>query len=200
MRIQLPIREVTKLIRSLPRTYSNDDGSQIVELAVSLPLLVVFVVGIFDFSGALTLKQKLTSAAQEAAVIAASQPTRDVDRGAPASVLAVGDAAFDFLASGKTLANANVGGCTKAAANLAKIGGTKPVWTYEVDGCPDNLIITIDRANVSTYSGEKVLASHVTVQYSYSWRFNDVINLVAPGATYAATTNLIEEATALNQL
>jgi len=41
----------------------DDRGSQMVEFAVTLPLLMVFVVGIFDFSGAFTLKQKLTNAA-----------------------------------------------------------------------------------------------------------------------------------------
>jgi len=37
-----------------------------VEFALSLPLLVFFVIGIFDFSSAISLKQKLTNAAREA--------------------------------------------------------------------------------------------------------------------------------------
>jgi Flp pilus assembly protein TadG len=187
MNFKFPIRRALK----------DETGSQIVELAVSLPLLVVFVVGIFDFSGALSLKQRLTNAAQESAVIAASQPTRDLDQATPASVIKVGDAAFDYLASNHTLVNANQGGCTKAAANLT---GAPYIWTYKIGGCPNTLTVTIDRGNVSTYNGEKVLGTEVTVQYLYAWRFNDVISLVAPGANYAATTMLSEEATALNQL
>ena len=52
---------------TLRRLWDDDRASQIVEFALSLPLLVLFVVGIFDFSGAISLKQKLTNAAREAA-------------------------------------------------------------------------------------------------------------------------------------
>src|SRR5947209_14393877 len=56
----------------------HDDAAQLVEFAVSLPLLVLFVVGIFDFSGAFTLKQKLTNVAREASRIAAADPANDL--------------------------------------------------------------------------------------------------------------------------
>ena len=49
-------------------------GSAILEFAIVLPLLVVFVVGIYDFSGAFNQKQKIEQAAQEGAIIAAAQP------------------------------------------------------------------------------------------------------------------------------
>lgn len=41
---------------------AESKGSAIVEFAVSLPLLVVLVVGIFDFGSAFTVKQKLAYA------------------------------------------------------------------------------------------------------------------------------------------
>ena len=41
---------------------SSDGGSQLVEFAVALPLLIVFVVGNFYLSSAYTLQQKLTKA------------------------------------------------------------------------------------------------------------------------------------------
>ena len=40
------------MTRKLKRVWSDECAAQIVEFAVSLPLLVVFVVGIFDFSNA----------------------------------------------------------------------------------------------------------------------------------------------------
>src|SRR5258708_17914993 len=58
--------------------WRSDRASQIVEFAVSLPLLVFFVVGIFDFSSALSLKQKLTNAAREGARVAAAGPFSDL--------------------------------------------------------------------------------------------------------------------------
>ena len=57
----------TGRLASLQQDWTEDCASQIVELAISLPVLVIFVVGIFDFGGALTLKQKLTNAAREGA-------------------------------------------------------------------------------------------------------------------------------------
>ena len=68
----------------------NDRGAQLVEFAVALPLLVLFVVGIFDFSNAFTFKQKLTNIARDAARVAAADPAGDLrapSTTAPASVI-----------------------------------------------------------------------------------------------------------------
>ncbi|MGB8729537.1 MAG: TadE family protein, partial [Candidatus Sulfotelmatobacter sp.] len=65
-------------VRTFRRLWADDHASQIVEFALSLPLLVLFVVGIFDFSGAISLKQKLTNAAREAARVAAADPASDL--------------------------------------------------------------------------------------------------------------------------
>ncbi len=64
--------------RWLSSILADDRAAQIVEFAVSLPLLVVFVVGIFDFSNAFTLKQKLTNIARDAARAAAIDPANDL--------------------------------------------------------------------------------------------------------------------------
>ena len=60
----------------LKRGWSDESAAQIVEFAVSLPLLIFFVVGIFDFSNAVTLKQRLTNAARETARVAAADPAQ----------------------------------------------------------------------------------------------------------------------------
>src|SRR5271155_4918256 len=55
----------------------DEQGAALLEFAIALPLLVVFVVGIYDFSGAANQKQKIEQAAQEGAIIAGAQPTSD---------------------------------------------------------------------------------------------------------------------------
>ncbi len=60
------------------RLLRAERAAQIVEFAVALPLLVVFVVGIFDFSSAFTLKQRLTNIARDAARAAAADPVNDL--------------------------------------------------------------------------------------------------------------------------
>src|SRR3954471_11146359 len=73
------------------------EASQIVELAVSLPLLLVFVVGITDFGTAFNLKQKLNNAAREGARIAANQYMADVVNASPNSIIAIHDAVDNYL-------------------------------------------------------------------------------------------------------
>lgn len=92
------------LTRKLKRAWRDECAAQIVEFAVSLPLLIFFVVGIFDFSNAVTLKQRLTNAARETARVAAADPANDLG-GPPAGVPAsIGDAfqvADNYLISEK---------------------------------------------------------------------------------------------------
>src|SRR5579863_7443913 len=67
----------------------GSEAAALIEFAVALPLLVVLVVGIFDFGGAFNLKQELSNAAREGARFGASQPTNDFSAGNPPSVDAV---------------------------------------------------------------------------------------------------------------
>ena len=66
-------RVLLQTMKRFARRMREQDGAELVEFAISLPLLVVFVVGIYDFGAAFTLKQKLGNITLEAARIAASQ-------------------------------------------------------------------------------------------------------------------------------
>ena len=187
-------------------------GSALLEFAITLPLLVVFVVGIYDFSGAFNQKQKIAQAAQEGAIVAGAQPMTDIAVGLsgppsqPASLLPVATAVFNSLAGSGVLQNANLGTCLPPTAATAQAGLT---WTYRVSGCANvagDLLITINRGWMCTSgpactSGPPVsIGTVVGVQYPYNWQFNTVIHLLIPGANYAATTQLKEHATVHNQL
>jgi Flp pilus assembly protein TadG len=174
-------------------------GAAILEFAVALPLLVVFVVGIYDFSGAFNQKQKIEQAAQEGAIVAGAQPTSDIatTNGNPDSLQPVVTAVFNSLAGSGVLPSANTGSCKTPAPAPSQSG---LAWTYAISGCPDNLVITINRGWTSTSSTISSVGTIVQVQYPYHWRFNSVIQLLVPGATYAATTSLTESATVHNQM
>ena len=73
------------------------DASQIVEFAVTLPLLMVFLIGITDFGGAFTLKQKLNNAVREGARFGANEPTSDLDGTQPVSVDAIANLVGHYL-------------------------------------------------------------------------------------------------------
>lgn len=197
-----PLQYVTEWLR-------QTDGSAILEFAISLPLLVVFVVGIFDFSGAFNQKQKIEQAAQEGAIVAGAQQTTDIYVGnpnanGPDSVQAVVTAVFNSLVGSNVIPN---GTCT-APGTVTTSGLT---WTYTIYNCSpsyasDTLVITVNRGLVLPGSPATsppipaVVESVVTVSYPYHWRFNSVIQLLVPGASYAATSSLTESASVHNQM
>src|SRR6202166_724811 len=196
------------------RLVNEDRGSALLEVAIALPLLVVCVVGIYDFSGAFNEKQKIEQAAQEGAIIAGAQPTGDVaSTSAPDSLLPVVTAIFNSLAGSGILRKANQGTCT-APGTVS--GPTGVAWTYKISGCSgnpagktagcmgdtsDTLYITINRGWVpSVPSSTVIVGTSVKVSYDYDWRFNSVIQLLFPGAGYSARTCLAETSVVHNQI
>jgi Flp pilus assembly protein TadG len=184
-------------MRGLTKVWKRSEGSALLEFAIVLPLLVVFIVGIYDFSGAFNEKQKIGHAAQEGAVVAGAQPTSDMDPSTanPDSLQPVVSVIFNSLAAQGVLPLANQGSCKVPVVPTAN-GGLS--WTYAIGSCPDTLTIVIDRGAVVA-GAPTAVGNSVTVTYLYRWRFNSAIQLLFPGASYAATTDLSEKATIHNQ-
>ncbi len=184
------------------RAWRDDRAAQLVEFAVALPLLVLFVVGIFDFSNAFTLKQKLTNAARDGARVAAADPASDLSSPVPASVIDAFQVVDNYL-----LAN-NINDCGVPSANAPST--TPPpelTWTYTgTTNCPSGgLTITINRGYYFPLSGATlpsasctsqnpgattataVVATCVSIQYAYPWRFGRVASLLGPTTILRST-------------
>jgi Flp pilus assembly protein TadG len=193
----------------ITRPWRDDRAAQIVEFAVSLPLLMVFVVGIFDFSGAFTLKQKLTDAARDAARGAAADPSTGLSVTLPAPV-SVSDA-FQ-IADNHLIAN----GISDCGISSTPTSTPPPplTWTYSKTAAPCSLSITINRgyyfpststvaagADCSTTAlaaGETaVVATCVSISYAYPWRFDRVITLL--GARASVPSSITAVAVAMNE-
>jgi Flp pilus assembly protein TadG len=185
----------------------EESGAQLVEFAVALPLLIVFVVGIFDFSGAFTLKQKLTNVARDAARAAAAAPSNDLSSTTPASV----NAAFQIVNNYFVANHLNT-------CNVAAAGSSGLTWTYSgtTGGCPPaglKIIInrsyyfpatsaaTIANANCtptqSAGSQTAVISTCVSIEYAYAWRFGQVASLLGTSAVLPAT--ITATAVAMNE-
>jgi Flp pilus assembly protein TadG len=195
------------------RLCSDDHAAQIVELAVSLPLLLAFVVGIFDFSGAFTLKQKLTNAAREGARLAAAAPASDL--GNPSNP--VPDSVnLALRVVDKYLEGVKINLCGLDPTAVPVQSGL--TWTYAAtgNGCPTGgLTIVINRGYVFPPTGASsptgctsqpagggtvnVVGTCVNITYAYKWRFNSVITLLVSGATYAGISHLNTTAVAFNE-
>src|SRR5882762_2208535 len=153
------------------------EGSALLEFAIVLPLLVVFIVGIYDFSGAFNQKQKISHAAQEGAVVAGAQPMTDMDpaTGDPNSLHPVLEVVFSSLAANNVLPAGNWGVCNLGTP--AHSPGTLD-WQYMITGCsPDTLEVEINRGVVADLGPPASIRTTVTVKYPYHWRFNSVIQL-----------------------
>jgi TadE-like protein len=187
---------------------AHDSGAQLVEFAVALPLLVVFVVGIFDFSTAFTLKQRLTNVARDAARISAADPANDL--GAPSGAQP-GSVLESFQAIDNYFLTGNLNDCGVALSGP----GSGLTWTYSgnSNGCPSpGLTIIINRGyyfppgaaapNVNcqsqTPNGQMLtVATCVSIQYAYAWRFGRAASLL--GARTVLPTQISAVAVAMNE-
>jgi Flp pilus assembly protein TadG len=184
------------LLVKLKRWWMDDCASQIVEFALALPLLVFFVVGIFDFSGAISLKQKLSNAAREGARVAAADPVNDLSATVPASVWDAFWVVDNYLVSEK-INDCGLAGVTTATQS-------KLTWTFSAtgSGCPGSgITLTINRGWVTTVgtgaNTVRLIETQVTLTYAYKWQFNNVAGLL--GQRFSGPTSFTTTATAFNE-
>jgi Flp pilus assembly protein TadG len=193
-------RHLQAQLAGLPRgVWADGRAAQLVEFAVALPLLVLFVVGIFDFSGAYTLKQKLTNITRDAARVSAAGPATDLSStfasgSAPASVVD----AFNVI--DKYLVANEINDCGVTASSVTSSGTL--TWQYQVTPTGNPLCgitLTINRgyvfpqsgttpppvtcASQSVGSGTMLVGTCVSLQYTYSWRFGRVSSLLGSSNT-----------------
>lgn len=202
-----------KLIASRCGVLDDQRAAQLVEFAVSLPLLVLFVVGIFDFSGAFTLKQKLTNVTRDAARVAAAGPSNDLGSAftsgsAPASVVDAFNVVDNYLAANQ------MNDCGVKASNVSSAGNL--TWQYQVNpsiGSPCGITLIINRGYMfpmvggtvpsATCSSQTigsqtaVVATCISLQYTYPWKFGHVVSLL--GSTTTLPSQISAVAVALNE-
>jgi hypothetical protein len=182
----------------------------LVEFAVALPLLVFFVIGIFDFSNAFTFKQKLTNVARDGARVAAADPANDLQSPLPASVVDAFQEVDDYLLAN----NINDCGITQAGSQAGL------TWTFTAsgNGCPPlGLTIIINRgyyfpAAAATQpvsvlcqppgmgggpAQTAVIGTCVSIQYGYQWRFGRIASILGSGT--ALPTTISGAAVAMNE-
>jgi Flp pilus assembly protein TadG len=180
--------------------WRSESATQLAEFAVTLPLLVVFVVGIFDFSGAFTLKQKLTNISRDAARAAAADPATDLYPSGTTGPLpySVNDAFY--VIDNYLLAN-NINDCGITVSDGKPSGTTKVTWVFShpsSSGSTCGIKITINRGYyfplgsiappptvdcAPTLTGQtQVVGTCVGIQYSYQWKFGNVASLLGTNA------------------
>jgi Flp pilus assembly protein TadG len=172
--------------QSKPR---SETGSQIVELAVMLPLFLVFAVATFDFGHVFTVRDKLANAAREGARQGAQQSFSNLvtgpgSNGAPSTDLtAVAQSVYNYLLDTNVLATNGKSCVLNAGANVGAFA-----WQFTASNCPDTLTIKIERADAQVINGSTAIMTRVTVSYpAHFFLFHQVIGLIAQGANFSST-------------
>ncbi len=219
------------MISSIPAgvksLWRDERAAQLVEFAVSLPLLVVFVVGIFDFSNAFTLKQKLTNIARDAARIAAADPASDLaslpavnaltnPNQLPASISDAIQAIANDMAPPNNINNCGLGPNNTSNMTITS-GGPNLLWTFTATTTtpPCTLTVIINRAYYYPASTTNVVANAnctptapgngqlavvatcVSIAYTYPWFYSRVAGLVGGAATLP--TQVVGSAVAIDE-
>jgi len=193
------------------RLCPEDRAAQIVEFAVALPLLTLFVVGIFDFSGAFTLKQKLTNVARDAARAAAADPVTDLQ----VNALRV-SVSHAFQVINNYFVTSNLNNC---GIDQGTITPNAPSWTFKsptggTQCPPPGMVIIINRgyyfpADAATATppdvnctpqppgtNMAVVSTCVSIQYAYKWQFGRVASMFG---TTTLPTSITATAVAMNE-
>jgi Flp pilus assembly protein TadG len=174
------------LLASIRRACGSERASQIVEVALSLPLLVMFAIGIFDFSGALSLKQKLTNAAREGSRVAASDPATDLNASLPVSVSDAFQVVDNYLVSAKVN---DCGLSTPAPTQTGLTWSSTTIGTCSGSG----ITVSVNRGCTSTITAGAttvhLIGTCVLISYPYSWKYGGVAGLLGGSFTGPSTIN-----------
>ncbi len=195
----------TPLLRSFRTLAAGTQASSLAEFAISLPLLMVLVVGIFDFGAAFNTKQELNNAMREGARFGASLPPNDLSN---ATAWPTIDAIRYLVDSYLVASRIDDCGLGTPLTPNHPAGTSQWVYTTPCFGST-NLTLTINRgfptcnllmASYGTppLTNAYIPCTQVSIQYPYQWHFNSVITLIVPGASYGPFITIQTDATATN--
>ena len=169
------------------RAVRTERGIELLEFALVLPLLIVLLIGIFDFGAAFALRQKMTNAAREGARIVVSSPLTDqaCTSNTPCSIVAAANAVVQYM--------------NDAGASLSCLQPSSPTssgsleWTYT---CSSGARLVIDRGYTIAATGGGLLpATRVTLVYPITWRLASFLPGYSNGAelsTVVTMANLVD--------
>jgi Flp pilus assembly protein TadG len=158
------------------------EAAQIVELAITLPVLVGLWYGMFDFGQAFNIKQKLSDITREAARFSANQTTSDLTTAPPQSILAIRN-----LVSAALIAN-NISDC--GLASKTPIQSPTYTWTFTATCGAGNLTLKINRGKILSAGSQTVEGTQVDLNYPHQWQFSRVVKLIAPNASFTGPAQI----------
>lgn len=160
-----------------------DVGVELVELALAVPLLLLLVIGIWDFGAAFLQKERMTNAAREAARVSVSTPTNlaNCSGNTPCGIVAAANALKLYLTNAGMDAS-----CIDPENPDVSSDPTNSFWTW---GCKSGIKLTINRSFSVTTPNGMASATQVTLVWPVQWmvaRF--LVNAVFPSTLTTTVT------------
>jgi Flp pilus assembly protein TadG len=188
-------RNTTLIIRGRRRGVGASKGSQLLEFAFVLPILLILIAGIWDFGSALATKQKLTNADRVGARIVVSNSTNMPGYCAttnapcctgttPCSIEAAANAIFSYMNN----ANLDASCLSQATPSYSNF-----VWTWTCQNSSESLSINHAYVTVVNVNGTPVnnLNTQVTLTYPVQWQIANFFGIsLLPSKITAQVTML----------
>lgn len=194
--MRLHLRSLSRaLCRTGSRLWDDCQGSQLVEVAISLPLLVVMAVAVSQFAGAFNLKQKMNNAAREGARVAASQSSSygDLSNCSNGScVSATVESVSNYLQNAGAQPQCTFGTTGTSAGTFA--------WSFTSSGANTCSVasLKIERAVAVVSTAGTVTSTRVTLTYPNPYTMGGLLSLLTPGSTTNLPASLTTDATMAN--
>jgi Flp pilus assembly protein TadG len=173
------------------------EAAELLEFALALPLILVMVAGLLDFSRAYNIKQKLSNAVREGARIEAIS-ANDATNPSPASLPTLRDDVVTYLNN----ANVNTSFIGTTLTYDPSAGVCTGTWYTTIGTSTTNYGLKVEKCVqvVDTTSATTIPSTRVTLYYPYDWTFgfNHIIKLLLPSSTFTSPIRIETDATISN--
>jgi Flp pilus assembly protein TadG len=176
------------------RLLHDCQGTELLELAIGLPILLVMALGVSQFGGALSLKQIVNNAAREGARVAANE---DSDYGTLSNctngscVAAVAETASNYLQ--------NAGVSPQCAFSTTGTSAGTFAWTFTSSGGGSCSLasLKVERAVQIVTGSTTIKSTRVTLTYPSRYTMGGLLAML-PGTSATMPTSLASNATMEN--
>ena len=172
---------ISRLPLAFSTRFGDAEGAELLEFALALPLILVMVVGLLDFSRAYNIKVRYMATEHN-----------DITDPNPATVTTLRDEVVTYLNNARGINTSFIG--TTLSYSPATCTGT--YYTVR-NGVNYGLQVERCLQVPDTANGTTIWSNRVTLYYPYDWTFgfNKVIKLLLPSSTFSNPIRIQADAT-----
>lgn len=188
-----PVRAV---VLKLALRLREIEASELLEFALALPIILVMVSGLLDFSRAYNIKQKLSNAVREGARFEAAAPVSEASSASPASLPTLRDDVVTYLNN----ANVDTSFIGTKLRYDPSAGVCRGTWYTTVGTSKTNYGLEVEKCVQVVDGGTTIPSTRVTLYYPYDWTFgfDYIIKLLIPSSKFTGPIRIEADATISN--